>query len=201
MENRSFNIHPYRIMMTLFLAGLTMIFLGLSASYLYTRLNPVGGHSDPPVKIPHIFLFNTVVLLLSSWTLIQAKKSYLGDDTGKYQVWLSATLVLTGLFMGLQFLGWQHLLAENPNLATSNMRGYVYAISVIHFFHIIVGLPFLVAFVVVAFKRMKEPVSVFVYFSDETKLMKLKLLTLYWHFLDIMWLYLVVFFWANYFIQ
>ena len=201
MQESRFAVHPYRIMMTLFLAGLTMIFIGLSASYLYTRLNPGGGHIDPPIKIPHIFLFNTLVLLGSSWTLMQAKKSYLVDNTQWYQRWLGITLALTFLFMALQFLGWNHLLADNPNLMTSNMRGYVYAISIIHFFHILAGLPFLIAFLITAYQRMKEPVSVFIYFSDPVKLMKLNLLTLYWHFLDIMWLYLVLFFWLNYFVQ
>jgi cytochrome c oxidase subunit III len=178
-----------------------MIFLGLSASYLYTRLNPIGEHTDPPIRIPLIFLFNTLVLLCSSWTLIQAKKSYLSDDTKKYQLHLISTLALTLVFMFLQFIGWQQLLAQNPNLGTSNMRGYVYAISIIHFMHIIGGLPFLIAFLLTAYYKMREPISVFIYFSDPNKYIKLKLLTLYWHFLDIMWLYLVLFFWVNYLIQ
>ena len=45
---------------------------------------------------------------------------------------------------------------------------------------------------------MKEPVSVLVYFSDPEKRLKLRLLTIYWHFLDGLWIYLVLFFWVNY---
>ena len=47
---------------------------------------------------------------------------------------------------------------------------------------------------------MKEPVTVLVYFSDPEKRLRLRLLTIYWHFLDGLWIFLVLFLLANYFI-
>jgi cytochrome c oxidase subunit 3 len=44
---------------------------------------------------------------------------------------------------------------------------------------------------------MKEPVSVLVYFSDPDKKMKLEMLSTYWHFLDGLWVFLVLFFLVN----
>ena len=194
---RSLPTHPYSIMMYLVLAGLTMIFLGLSAAYLYTRVTT----GVAPIKIPWLFLVNTGVLAGSSWMLRKAKSFYLKDDTEGYQRALWGTFLLTVLFMVLQYLAWKMLWAENPNLANGNMRDYVWAISIIHFFHIIGGLPFFVIFIVTAYRRMREPVSVLVYFSDPVKQLRLRLLTLYWQFLDYLWLYLMFFFWANYFVQ
>jgi cytochrome c oxidase subunit 3 len=52
-------------------------------------------------------------------------------------------------------------------------------------------------FAITAYKRMKEPVSVLIYFSDPAKKRKLNLLTTYWHFLDALWIYLVLFFLIN----
>ncbi len=189
--------HPYNIMMVLFLAGLTMIFVALSGAYLYSRSTS----GEAPIKIPLIFLFNTLVLTASSFTLRKAKTYYALDDTKKYQQVLVLTLALTLLFMALQFVGWRVLLAENPNLGNGNMRAYVYAISIIHFFHILGGLPFFIIFTYIAYRKLREPVSVFVYFSDPLKQLRLRLLTMYWRFLDILWIYLIVFFWVNYFIQ
>lgn len=194
-ENLAF--HPYNIMLVLLLAGLSMLFVGTSGAYLYTRFTS----GAQPIEIPVIFLFNTVVLIGSSLTMRRAQDHYRADHTAGYQLMLLATLVLSVAFMALQFVGWGHLLAANPNLATSNMAAYVYAISVLHFIHIIGGIPFLAIFTVVAYRRMKEPVSVLVYFSDPMKRLKLRLLTMYWHFLDILWVYIVAFFYINFFLR
>jgi cytochrome c oxidase subunit III len=192
----SLRTHPYSIMLYALLAGLTMIFAGLSAAYLYTRVQT----GESPIKIPIIFLFNTTVLYASSWCLKKAKAYYKVDNTEGYQRALWGTLLLTLLFMTLQFVGWNMLLADNPNIFKGgNMSAYVYAISILHFIHIIGGLPFFIIFLITAYRRMKEPVSVLVYFSDPLKRLRLNLLALYWHFLDYLWIYLIVFFWANYF--
>jgi len=63
------------------------------------------------------------------------------------------------------------------------------------------GIPFLAWFYWMAKKKMVEPVSVLVYFSDPEKKLRLRLLTIYWHFLDGLWIYLVLFFWINYLIK
>jgi cytochrome c oxidase subunit III len=194
---RSLPTHPYSIMMYLLLAGLTMIFVALSGAYLYARFNM----NLAPIKIPILFLFNTLVLTGSSWMLRKAKLFYKNDDTNGYQRALWGTLILTFLFITLQFLGWKMLWSENTNLLETSkvMRDYVWAISIIHFLHILGGLPFFIVFLYTAYTRMKEPVSVLVYFSDPIKQLRLRLLTMYWLFLDYLWIYLIVFFWGNYF--
>jgi cytochrome c oxidase subunit III len=197
MDNRKIYFHPYNIMMVLLLAGLTMLFVGLSFAYLYTRVQS----GEAPIKIPTIFLFNTLILLLSSFCLKYAKKFYLDDETQRYKLTLLLTILFTLLFMALQFYGWKELNLQNPNLAKSNMAGYVYTISVIHYGHIIGGLPFMLYFIFNAYRKMKEPVSVLVYFADPARRMELRLVTLYWNFLDLLWIYLMVFFWANYFVK
>lgn len=195
---RSLATHPYSIMLYLLLAGLTMIFVGLSAAYLYTRVTT----GQPPIKIPLLFLFNTVVLYASSVMFRRAKEKYQIDDTAGYQKTLLITVMLTFAFMALQYYGWQVLLSENPELFKGgNMSGYVYAISIIHVFHIVAGLPFFIVFLYNAYTKMKDPVTVLVYFTDPVKQLQLRLLAIYWHFLDYLWIYLMVFFWGNYFIK
>jgi cytochrome c oxidase subunit III len=196
-SDRKILYHPYNIMMVLLLSALTMVFVGLSAAYLYTRFSS----HEAPIKVPLIFLFNTLILFLSSICLRFAKKYYLEDETDRYKFALVFTILFTLIFMTLQYIGWKELLLINPNLAKGNMAAYVYAISIIHFIHIIGGLPFMLAFIINAMVKMREPVSVLIYFSDPLKRMKLRLLTLYWNFLDILWMYLMLFFWINYFIK
>ena len=194
----SLRTHPYSIMLYLFLAGLTMIFVGLSAAFMYSRFTS----HQPPIKIPFLFLLNTLVLYSSSLFLKEAEKKYKLDDTSGYQRMLLLTILATFLFMGLQYVGWEILKEENPKLFEGgNLSSYVYAISIIHVFHILGGLPFFLVFFYTAIMRMREPVTVLIYFSDPAKQLQLKLLTRYWHFLDYLWIYLMVFFWSNYIIQ
>jgi cytochrome c oxidase subunit III len=193
-EYQNLTFHPFNIMMTLLLIGVTALFLALSAAYIYSRVQ----NQIPPIEIPSMFVFNTLILLASSWTLIKAQKAYEDDDTGSYQKNLGITLGLSILFMLAQCVAWWQLLEMNHGITSSNTAGYVWAISILHLLHVLGGIPFLAAFFYVAVKRMKEPVSVLVYFSDPLKRLKLKLLTKYWHYLDILWIYLVVFFYINY---
>lgn len=196
-EYESYAFHPYNILLTLLLFSLTALFLSLSAAFIYTRVQ-----SDlPPIKLPIIFLFNTVVLLASSGTMMWAKRAYQEDDTNKYKLALGVTIGLSFLFMALQVVGWMHLFQDEIFISSDNSAGYLYVISGLHFAHVIGGIPFLGYFLWQAHKKMKEPVSVLVYFSDPEKRLKLRLLTIYWHFLDALWIYLVLFFFVNYLLR
>ena len=155
----------------------------------------------PPIKLPDIFIINTLILIASSATMVWAKRCYKEDNTKGYQSALLATMILSLIFMAAQFVGWRALFSQDIFINSDNSAGYLYLISGLHFAHVIAGLPFLAMFLWRARKDMKEPVSVLVYFSDPEKRLKLRLLTIYWHFLDFLWIYLVLFFWINYLIQ
>ena len=196
-EYDSFAFHPHNVLLILVLFSLTALFLSFSAAFIYTRVQS----NLAPIKLPSIFLFNTLILVGSSLTMVWAKKAYLNDDTAAYQNALISTIVLSIIFMIAQYLGWRALFNQQIFINTDNSAGYLYLISGLHFAHVIAGLPFLGLFLWRAYKDMKEPVSVLVYFSDPEKRLKLRLLTIYWHFLDILWIYLVLFFWLNYLIR
>ena len=198
MDQHNLAFHPYDIMLFLTLTGITMLFLALTGAYIYTR---VQSQYLIPIKVPYLFLLNTLVLLASSYTMMLAKKAYLLDNTEAYQRNILTTLLLTILFVLMQLLAWKLLYSNNINIAHSNLASYLYAMSILHFAHVLAGLPFLVMFYRTAILKMKEPVSVLIYFSDPLKKLKLNLLTFYWHFLDILWVYLVLFLWANQYIK
>jgi len=196
-DKTTMRFHPYNILLTLVLMGITALFFAFSASYLYSRVQ----NGVPPIKLPSLFYLNTLVLLASSGTMLLAQRAYKNDHTEQYQFMLGCTIVLTLVFLVSQLIAWQTLFNQQIFVNYSNTASYVYVISVLHFVHVVAGLPFLILFLWVAIKRMKEPVSVLVYFSDPEKRLKLKLLTKYWHYLDGLWLYLVLFFWLNYVFQ
>jgi cytochrome c oxidase subunit 3 len=196
VDNRNYLIHPHYIAMSLLLIGVSSLFIGFSASYIYSRVQ----FDLEPLKVPILFIVNTGILVLSSAVLAYAMKCYKQDETQKYQLSLAITLALTVIFLLSQIIAWNDLYNQGIFVNNGNMAAYLYLISFVHFAHVIVGIPFLGLFLFTSVKKMKEPVSVLVYFSDPDKKRKLKLLTIYWHFLDILWIYLVLFFLVNSFI-
>ncbi|MFZ4475686.1 MAG: cytochrome c oxidase subunit 3 [Saprospiraceae bacterium] len=195
-QQDEFLFHPSNVMLSILLFGLSVLFLALTVSYVYTRVTM----GVPPVQIPMLFIVNTVILLGSSYTMMRAKKCYLYDFTEGYIVNLKYTIWLSFLFMLMQTVAWIWLFQNNIALNTSTTAAYLYVISFVHLLHVVAGLPYLFLFYYTAKKRMVDPVTVLVYFSDPEKRLKLRLLTVYWHFLDGLWIYLVLFFAINYFI-
>lgn len=189
----NFAFHPKNIYLILLLFSLSMLFLAMTGAFIYTRIQS----ELPPIKLPVLFFVNTGILLASSWTMVQAKRAYLADNTARYQQMLWYTLYLSLFFMVMQCVAWYQLFSEQIYITTDNSAGYLYVISALHFAHVIGGLPFLGLFLYRARKYMKEPVSVLVYFSDPDKRLNLRLLRIYWHFLDGLWIYLILFFFIN----
>ncbi len=192
-EQFSMGIHPYHIIMALVLFGITAMFLATTVAYMYTRFQ----HGLPKLAVPNVFLFNTIVLLGSSFCLQWAVNSYKKDSTEDYKTALLSTVILSFLFLIAQFYGWKQLFDQDIFINSDNAASYLYLVSALHFAHVIAGLPFLLQFYLSARKKMIEPVSVLVYFTDPLKRLRLKMITWYWHFLDALWIYLIVFFFIN----
>ncbi len=192
---RSNRYHPYNILLTLVLGGVVALFVALTGAYIYSRVqNP-----SPPIQLPSLFYVTTLILLASSGTMMWAKRCYQTDDTKMYQLALLATIILSVVFMIMQYAAWRQLFSSEIFMTHSNLTSYLYLICTVHFMHVIAGLPVLILFLKAAYFDMREPVSVLIYFSDPEKRLKLKLLTIYWHFLDGLWIYLMIFFWLNWY--
>jgi cytochrome c oxidase subunit 3 len=195
-EEPFINIPQPKLYLYLLLVSLSILFAVFAIGYVSTR----AAQGNSGVYLPPIFVINSVFLLAGSWMINKANNSYKSDNTSGYQVALIATFILTLIFLTFQILGWTYyfdvMMGNNIGIG----KQYLYAISGLHFAHVVAGLPFLLLFIITAYRRMKEPVSVLIYFSDPNKLMRLELLTIYWHFLDILWLVLVLFFLVNKFI-
>ncbi len=192
-EEPFINIPQPKLYLYLLLLSLSILFAVFAIAYVSTR----AAHGNSGVYLPPIFVINSVFLLAGSWMINLANNAYKSDNTSNYQKALIGTFALTVIFMVFQFLGWTYyfdvMMGNNIGIG----KQYLYAISGLHFAHVVAGMPFLLLFIITAYRRMKEPVSVLVYFSDPDKLLRLELLTIYWHFLDILWLILVLFFLVN----
>jgi cytochrome c oxidase subunit III len=183
---------PFRFMVWLGIAGSVMVFTVLLGAYIVRKTGP--GWIDAP--LPTVFLLSTVVILLSSLTLHNANSAFVHERFAAYRTNIGTTLVLGILFILLQGWGWRQMIQAGVRLEGNPAGGFVYIISGLHILHILVGLIFLTIAFLEAVRR-RQYVESFVYSVNPPNQLKLRLITLYWHFVDVLWLGLFLFLLAH----
>ncbi|MBD2751879.1 cytochrome c oxidase subunit 3 [Spirosoma validum] len=179
---------PFRFMVWLGIASSVMIFTMLLIAYIIRQTG--SGWRD--VKLPGVFLVSTVVILLSSFTLNNAIQAFHHERFNNYRTNLGTTLVLGTLFMLLQGWGWRQMIRAGVTLEDNPAGGFIYIISGIHLIHILIGIIFLIIMLAEALRR-RPYIDSFVYSVNPPNRLKIRLITLYWHFVDILWIGLFVF--------
>jgi cytochrome c oxidase subunit 3 len=179
---------PFRFMVWLGIASSVIVFTMLLVAYVIRQT----GSGWAEIKLPSVFLVSTVVILLSSFTLNNAIQAFRHERFNNYRTNLGTTLVLGTLFMLLQGWGWRQMIRAGITLESNPAGGFIYIISGIHLLHILVGLIFLVIMLAEALRR-RPYVDAFVYSVNPPNRLKIRLITLYWHFVDILWLGLFIF--------
>jgi cytochrome c oxidase subunit III len=170
------------------IAGSVMLFTVLLAAYIVRKTGP--GWAETP--LPNVFLLSTVVILLSSLTLHNANAAFVHERFGSYRTNMATTLILGTLFIMLQAWGWRQMAQAGVALSNNPAGGFVYIISGLHLLHILIGL-ILLGVVLVEALRRRQYVESFVYSVNPPNQLKIKLITLYWHFVDVLWIGLFIF--------
>jgi len=182
-------------MMGLILIGISALFGALSFAYLYTRVDK-GMFS---IRIPWLFVFNTFILASSSLFIQLCRKHFDRRNEKLILRFGLLTIFATLLFLALQAIAWSQLLSQQIVPGSSGGYGFLYAISILHFLHVLAGIPFLLRVLLPLYAANKEGNSALYFLTNEQK-RKLKHTAWYWHFIDVMWIYLMIFFIVNSFL-
>jgi len=173
----------------LLLLGASTVFLFLTVSYFLTTF----GRAFHAFNLPALFHANTVLILVSSYTLHSARKALQNSDLDTYFNGLLMTIGLGVAFIYFQIMAWQDLLAQRITLQNNVAGAYLYVISGLHILHVLVGLVWLSWLAMQAFDKKSDPVKGLLFEINNEKELPLRLLGIYWHFVDIVWLYLYLF--------
>lgn len=184
---------PIEIFTSIAIIGITMLFIGLLGAYLFSKQQ----WTWQQFPFPKLFLVSTIVLGLSSLSMALVIKFYKKDNLEAFKRATNTTLMLGFAFLILQVFAWFQLNNSGIFLAGKPDGSYLYIISGLHALHLLVGLGLLIHLAIFASKQLSEPVNQLLYFTDDYKLTKLKLIALYWHFVDILWVILLIFFLFN----
>lgn len=182
-----------QIILAFLIAALSIMFLALTVAYLFSS----DQWTWEQYRFPKVFLVSTIVIFISSWTLIRAKKALTIDQTIVHKKWLNWTLGLGLLFLLLQVLGWRNLTNSGIYMNGTPDGSYLYIISGLHALHLVVGLLLLYLMYRNAASGLKNPIKELLNAANPKYKQRFGLLETYWHFVGFLWLYLVLFFLFN----
>ncbi len=172
-------IHPHKFTLWVGIGSILMMFAGLTSAYIVKR-NMANWIN---FELPAAFWFSTAASALSSVTMVLAVKFFRERNMLKYRTLLAATLVLGLMFVGLQAFGFYQMVEQGIWLGKTTSVDFLYVIVGLHALHVIGGI---IALMVMLFRA----------FSVKTRnysIVPVQLISTYWHFVGILWIYLLVF--------
>lgn len=209
-------------------ASIAMFFAAFTSAYIVLQAD----HYWVQDELPQMFMVSTGIILVSSLTLIMAKRSISSGNQGGLKLWLLLTFVLGIGFTVAQYSGWKELQSEGKFFrgTLSNVIGdygtdyvilqkgepllydngnyykpgdidflepinervedtfnissaFLYLLSGLHVLHLIGGIVWLMVLLLQSYTSR----------ITQQNILPLELGSIYWHFLDILWVYLFLF--------
>lgn len=176
-------IHPHKFTLWVAMGSIIMMFAGLTSAYIVKKNQSSWLEFDLPV----VFMYSTMVIIASSVTIHLATKAFKAREMARYRTLITATALLGVLFMALQVLGFMDLEARNIALTgakSNSAASFLLVITGLHMLHVLGGV---IALLVMFIKAYVSSVKNYSSLSIE-------LVGTYWHFVDILWIYLFIFY-------
>lgn len=177
------NKRAKKMMLWFGMISMSMTFAGLTSAYVVSS-----SRSDwiEQIDLPFAFTISTFLLLLSSGTFYLALKNIKETLLKRAQTLLLITLVLAFVFIYFQFQGFREIIEQGyyfTGAESSITTSYLYVLVLLHLAHLIAGI---VIVLIVFYNSFREKYS-------KANTLGFELAVTFWHFLDILWLYLFLF--------
>jgi cytochrome c oxidase subunit 3 len=179
------NYKAKKFIIWLFVVSSTIMFAGWTSYYIVFAASKSKGHG---LVLPDMFLYSTAVLLISSICLFLAARALRNGQVSTQKTFLWATLLLGVVFGYLQVEAWVSLYQSGAFLVNNNAAiSLIYIVSGIHLLHILAGLLLILSTLLGAYGKI----------SIERLQFRMEVSSIFWHFIDILWIYLYVFLLLN----
>jgi cytochrome c oxidase subunit 3 len=164
------------------IGSICMMFAGLTSAYIVNKSQD----NVLDVLLPHSFWWSTAIILLSSATMQIAVKSVKAREMQRYRTYLGITALLGVAFALMQWYGFKILGKEGVLLIGKNSNpgaSFLLVIIGLHALHVLGGvIGLLVMYIKVYFSKIRNYSAV-----------PAEVVATYWHFVDILWIYLLLF--------
>lgn len=177
-------IHPKKFAMWIAIGSIIMMFGGLTSGYIVRQSQG----NWQVFKLPVEFYISTAVIIISSATLMLAFRSFKQRQMKLHRSMVTLTFLLGIAFTVLQYIGFKELF-NNYDMKWANNVAFQYLIVIVlvHALHIIGGVVALLILFLQTYSRKVKTYST----------TALEIISTYWHFVGILWLYLFIFFIMN----
>lgn len=172
----SFPLSKGQIALWVLMTGIVMLFAGLSSAYIVLRGTPAWQNID----MPGLLWFNTIILVISSFTIDLARRAVGRNRITTMNRWIGASAALGSAFLVGQLVVWRQLVNAGVYLPSTLHSSFFYLLTGIHGVHLVGGI---LALGYVSRLAFRNRLTVF---NSEP----LKLCATYWHFMGGLWLYL-----------
>jgi cytochrome c oxidase subunit 3 len=177
------NNRAKKMMLWFGMISMSMTFAGLTSAYVVSS-----SRSDwiKQIDLPFAFTISTFLLLLSSATFYLALKNIKNSLIKRAQSLLFTTLILALTFIYFQFQGFGEIIKQGyyfTGAESSITTSYLYVLVLLHLAHLSAGIIVVLYVIYNTFNKK--------YLEGNT--VGFELAVTFWHFLDILWLYLFLF--------
>ena len=163
-----------------FLGGETVLFGTLFATFLALRDQVLNGPTEKELFQLPLVALATFLLLTSSMTSVLAIQAMHRHDKKNMQTWLMITVILGLAFLALEIYEFRHYVKEGHAFSTSAFSSAFYTLVGFHGAHVAFGI---VWFALIIGQVWKRGLNV-------TTAPKVYVAGLYWHFVDLVWVFI-----------
>lgn len=175
-------IHPHKFILWVAMGSIVMMFAGLTSAYIVRQ----SGANWLEFEMPPVFWFSTGVILFSSLTMHLALKSFKAREMKRYRVLITITAIAGVVFAILQYSGFGYLYDHGVKVfgeGSNPSASFLGIIVGLHALHVLGGV---IALLIVFFRAYSRKIKSY-------NITTVELVSIYWHFVDILWIYLFIF--------
>ncbi len=175
-----------KFLMWLFIISSFMMFAALTSGFIvYTEGNAERGIK---VLLPKAVIYSTVIIIISSITMHLAYLSAKKLEFGKQKLYTLLTIGLGIAFFFSQYSAWSVLTNAGAFFVNYNAsQSFIYVFTGAHLLHIFAGIIMLLYSLIGKMRNIPQFRNLF----------RLEVTSIFWHFIDILWIYLYVFLLLN----
>lgn len=182
-EHKARNDRSYKLLLLFAMVSMTMLFGGLTSAFVVSK-----SRADwlKNFEMPIAFFISTGVIIACSVTFHLAKKAIERNNRFAVTGYLLATLALGILFVVFQFMGFGKIIEMGyyfTGTASNITTTFLYVVAMAHLAHLAGGL---ISLLVIIYNHFKQK-------YNATQTLGIELGAMYWHFLDLLWVYLFLF--------
>jgi cytochrome c oxidase subunit 3 len=165
------------------IGSIVMMFAGMTSAYIVKK----NQGNWLAFELPVVFWYSTAVILASSVTIYLAGLALKSGKLSAYKILITITSILGVVFVNMQWTGFQDLEMRGIALIgtqSNSSSSFLFIITGMHMLHVLGGV---IALIIMFFRS-------FLIKKDQINLVPVQTVSTYWHFVDILWIYLFIFF-------